>query len=168
MKRGQPRKWPELKGIDDKSPEYRRVLRNISPSYWLINKIATCKQRAKKMGVPFDLTRDYLLKVMGYDYGDYWDKEKEYCPALEKPYDFYGEGHGGKPLSKSLDRIIPEKGYTKGNVRFIARKTNGVLLDTTPEELLQIAVWRLKEDENLITDKNKIKELLENAASFIY
>jgi len=161
-------KWPELRGIDDKSPEYRRVLRNISPSYWLNNKIATCKQRAKKLGVPFNLTRDYLLKMMGYKYGDYWNIRKERCPALGEPYDFYGEGHGGKPLSKSLDRIIPQKGYTKGNVRFIARKTNGVLLDTTPEELLQIAVWRLKEDFNLVKDKRKIKELLKDATNFIY
>jgi hypothetical protein len=164
--KGKHTKWPELKGIDDKSPEYRHKLRSISPAYWLINCTSTAKQRAKLRGYEYNLDRDYLLDLMGYTYGDYWDPKREKCPVLGIPYNFVGRGKGGGHDSKSIDRINPRKGYVKGNVRFISRKANGMFLDGTPEEQLQVAVWKLKNDP--ITDKEKVKELLEDATNFIY
>jgi hypothetical protein len=41
-------------------------------------------------------------------------------------------------------------------------------MNSTPEQQLQLAVWRLKNDTKDITDKKLIKELLKDATNFIY
>lgn len=43
----------------------------------------------------------------------------------------------------SLDRIIPEKGYVKGNVQVISQLANAMKWDSTPEERLAFAKWIL-------------------------
>tara|TARA_Y100001963_G_C6698772_1_gene408351 strand:- start:46 stop:1125 length:1080 start_codon:yes stop_codon:yes gene_type:complete len=69
------------------------------------------KRRAKKNKLPFNLTKEYLIEL----------GIPEYCPyytwiKLEKNI-------GGKfwsNSSPSLDRIIPRKGYVKGNVQYVS------------------------------------------------
>ena len=161
------RRWPELKGIRDNTSEYRHTLRSISPSYWVIGCISTTKQRARLRGFEHNLDKKYLMELMGYERFDYWDAKKEVCPVLGIPYSFKPKGKGGAYNSKSLDRIDNTKGYVKGNVRFMSRKANGMLLDATPEQQLQAAVWKLKAHSKDITDKSLIKKLLEDALEVI-
>ena len=161
------RRWPELEGIDDKSQEYRKILRSISPSYWTIGCISSTRTRARLRGLEHSIDRQYLMDLMGYDRFDYWDPKKEICPALGIPYDFMSRGKGGRYNSKSIDRIDPTKGYIKGNIRFVSRQANSMILSSTPEQQLQLAVWRLKNDTKDITDKKLVKELLKEATNFI-
>jgi len=162
------RRWPELEGIDDKDPLYRQTLRSISPSYWTIGCISSTRTRARLRGLEHNIDRQYLMDIMGYTRFDYWKPEKEICPALGIPYDFMARGKGGRYNSKSVDRIDPTKGYIKGNIRFISRQANSMILSSTPEQQLQLAVWRLKNDTKDITDKKLVKELLKDATNFIY
>ena len=162
------RRWPELEGIDDQSPEYRQILRSISPSYWTISCMSSTRTRARLRGFEHNIDRPYLMDLMGYGRFDYWDPEKEICPALEIPYNFMSKGKGGRYNSKSIDRIDPTKGYIKGNIRFLSRQANSMIMNSTPEQQLQLAVWRLKNDTKDITDKKLIKELLKDATNFIY
>lgn len=80
------------------------------------------KNRASKKGLPFDLTID-----------DFSIPEK--CPILGIEL-VAGEGRRGpQDTSPSLDRIVPEKGYVKGNVVVISHRANKIKSDATPEEI---------------------------------
>ena len=68
----------------------------------------------------------------------------EYCPLLGiKLNKHVGEGklHDNSP---SLDKIIPELGYTKGNVWIISNKANRMKSNATIEEL-ELLVRNLKD-----------------------
>jgi hypothetical protein len=48
---------------------------------------------------------------------------------------------GSIKSSPSLDRIVPQKGYTKGNVVFISGYANMIKQDATYEEIMKVAKW---------------------------
>ena len=161
------RRWPELEGIDEQTSLYRQTLRSISPSYWTIGCLSSTKARARLRNMEHNLDRPYLMDLMGYERFDYWDPEKEICPALKIPYDFMSRGKGGRYNSKSIDRKDPTKGYLKGNIRFISRQANSMIVNSTVEQQLQVAVWRLKNDLDWGTDMGLIKELIDEAQTLI-
>lgn len=69
-----------------------------------------CRNRAKTLGLPFDLTlEDCTVPTI--------------CPVLGIELG-YRKGQGYHPATPSMDRIIPSKGYVKGNVRVISWKAN--------------------------------------------
>ena len=39
----------------------------------------------------------------------------------------------------SLDRLIPELGYVKGNIAVVSTRANIIKRDATPEELMKVA-----------------------------
>ena len=61
----------------------------------------------------------------------------ERCPILDIELKA-GEGHV-QPNSPTLDKIIPEKGYVKGNVWVISARANQLKNNATIEELEAIA-----------------------------
>lgn len=85
--------------------------------------LARVKHRAKTLGLPFDLTEaDIQIPPV--------------CPVLQIPIVIhFGRGNGPKINSPSLDRIRPELGYTKGNVRVISQRANLLKSDATIAEL---------------------------------
>ena len=60
------------------------------------------------------------------------------CPVLGIPL-VIGEG-ACSDNSPSIDRIIPELGYVKGNIKVISRRANRIKNDATPDELFK--VWQ--------------------------
>ena len=82
--------------------------------------IRAAKARAKKKGIPFDITiEDFILP--------------EKCPLLEIPLTV---GYGSsQENSYSLDKIIPDLGYVKGNVWVISNKANMIKNNASLEEL---------------------------------
>jgi len=86
--------------------------------------------RASKEGYKSDLTIDYLLKIFPKDF---------ICPALGVKME-WGNKKGTR-TSPSLDKIIPDKGYMKGNVAFISLKANSIKSDATSEEVIKVAKW---------------------------
>ena len=101
-----------------------------------------CQNRAKKNNIPFNL-----------EYTDVIIPEK--CPILEIPIFRGNKRH--IPNSPSLDRLIPELGYVKGNVRVISYKANTMKSDASVEEIKMFA-------KNIISyfDEAKLKVLQEN------
>ncbi len=78
------------------------------------------RYRAKKYGIPFDLTIEDIVIP-------------EVCPVFKKPFVFsIGRKHG---LSPSLDRIVPSKGYIKGNIIVVSWRVNAIKNDATIKEL---------------------------------
>ena len=95
--------------------------------------LSGCKARAKKKGLPFDLDLEDIIIP-------------EKCPMLGiKLMRNLGQ-RGPSSSSPSLDRIIPEKGYTKGNVQVISTKANMIKSNATADELMAVAKY-CKEQE---------------------
>ena len=84
------------------------------------------KRRAKTKGVPFDLSVEDIIIP-------------ELCPILGIPLmvgvGACGGNGGPTDSSPSLDRIIPELGYVKGNVQVISNRANRFKSDASIEEL---------------------------------
>lgn len=93
---------------------------------WKINNLEKylvqgAKQRAKKYGLPFDITyKDIVIP--------------ECCPYLGIKLVPFSEWS-----SPSLDKIIPELGYVKGNIQVISTKANTMKNNATQAELVRFA-----------------------------
>lgn len=92
--------------------------------------ISGAKLRSQKLGLPFDIEESDIVIP-------------EFCPV----FGFKLEVSSGRPSdnSPSIDKIIPELGYTKGNVRVISYLANRMKSNATPEQLITFAEWVLNE-----------------------
>jgi hypothetical protein len=89
-------------------------------SKYKIYMLRRAKHRAKLLNLPFDLTPDDITIP-------------ERCPLLGivlKP-----EKTKARWCAPSLDRIIPELGYVKGNVMVVSQRANVLKRDASLEEL---------------------------------
>jgi hypothetical protein len=94
---------------------------------------AAAKERADKSGIPFDIELGDILIP-------------DHCPVLGIKIDTsLGRGRR-QPDSPSLDKFIPEKGYTKGNIQVISWRANWLKNNGTVEEWIKIAEWCKQED----------------------
>ena len=87
----------------------------------------SAKRRAKVGGYPFDITINDIVIP-------------EFCPALGIKLET-AKGHCNSPFSPTLDKIIPELGYVKGNIQVISRRANTMKNDASPDELIRFASW---------------------------
>lgn len=89
------------------------------------------KQRSKQFNIPFNLEIEDIIVP---------DK----CPI----FGFRIERNIGQPIAKynspSIDKILPELGYTKGNIQIISKKANVMKSNATPKELMCFANWIIK------------------------
>jgi len=107
----------------------------------VLNYLNKAKLRAKRKNLAFDLDLEHVLSIAP-------DK----CPVFGTEFvwgRYQGEQHRQTP---SLDRVVPELGYIKGNVVFISLWANMIKSDATDKELYAVADW--------LHDKRK--EVLEN------
>jgi hypothetical protein len=82
-------------------------------SYRLKEMLACARRRALKSNIAFDLTLDDLIAIA-----------HDNCAVSNKPLDWtYEQGNRG-PMIPSLDKIVPELGYVKGNVAIIGHYWN--------------------------------------------
>lgn len=99
------------------------------------------KQRAKRFGLPFNIELDDIVIPT-------------HCPALGITLQYgIGKMHFASP---TLDRIIPELGYVKGNVAVISLKANTIKNNATPEEIKKVATWLLGLTGRCNTVRNKL------------
>lgn len=123
------RKW--AKEYRKNNPEWaratqkraRKKLRENHPEHliWM-----ETKKRAKKRNISFELEiSDIVIPT--------------YCPILGIELSFgVGRVHDASP---SLDRIVPEKGYIKGNCFIISSKANRMKQENTLESLEKIVSY---------------------------
>lgn len=85
------------------------------------------KSRAKKLGLPFTIeVTDITIP--------------EHCPVF--PYlELKVNKKHCADNSPSLDRIVPSKGYVKGNIVVISHKANTIKQNCTSKELRDVANW---------------------------
>ena len=91
--------------------------------------LATARTRAKRDKVPFSLQKEDIIIP-------------EFCPVLGIPLKVGDrKSHDNAP---SLDRKIPNLGYTKDNVVVISYRANRIKNDATPEELQKVLQYSLQ------------------------
>jgi hypothetical protein len=84
------------------------------------------KYRANKKGIPFDITEQDIIIP-------------EICPVLGIL--IMRNANRNSWNSPSLDRIIPEKGYVRGNIRVISWRANTIKSYGNAEEHRKIAEY---------------------------
>lgn len=89
--------------------------------------LISIKARAKRDGIPFDLTVDDIVIP-------------DVCPVFNVPI-ARNNKIGPGSFSPSVDRIIPSLGYIKGNIQIISHLANSMKQNATPEQLNQFADW---------------------------
>lgn len=95
-----------------------------SPECFVLHNIKT---RAKKQGVPFELTADDLTTP-------------EFCPVLGIRLERSMNPLGGvTDCAPTVDRLIPEVGYIKSNIIIVSHKANRIKNNATVEELETVA-----------------------------
>lgn len=91
--------------------------------------IEAAQNRARVKGLPIDLKPEDI-------------EIPEYCPVFGIKLERGAGRH--QPSSPSLDRIIPELGYVRGNIQVISQKANAMKNNATNSELIMFAHWILK------------------------
>ena len=80
------------------------------------------KSRAKQFGIPFNLEKSDIVVP-------------DACPVLGLTILHHQGRKGYHPNSPSIDKIKPDLGYVKGNVRIISARANLLKNNATVEEL---------------------------------
>lgn len=92
------------------------------------------RRRSKLNSIPFELTKQDVKDLYPVD---------GRCPVFG--IELVTNSKVTKDNSPSLDRIIPEKGYVKGNVIIISHKANRIKNNATVEELKKLVCFLDKE-----------------------
>jgi hypothetical protein len=92
----------------------------------LANAYAVIKNKCQSNSIPFDFVVEDLAPF------------PLICPVLGITIDYFKKGSGGSNHSPSIDRLVPEDGYVRGNVRIISQKANRLKQDATVDEQIQI------------------------------
>lgn len=95
---------------------------------WLRDALNRSKQRALLLGLPYNLTYEYLQNI-----------HKDTCPVLGIKLDYFTKNRD--ETTPSLERIDNNKGYLKGNVCIISLRANILKNNATIKEMEQILSW---------------------------
>jgi len=88
--------------------------------------VLSAKGRAKRFGLPFRITsKDVFIPLI--------------CPILGIVLQ-RGLGQQ-RDNSPSLDRIIPQRGYVRGNIQVISNRANSIKRNATSQEIRKVADW---------------------------
>ena len=124
---------------------------------FLKNSLSAAKVRAKKKQLSFDLDYEYLESISTTN-----------CPVFNVDLLYYSSTNGSgypNPHAASLDRIIPELGYIRGNVVFISQWANTIKSNATEIQLYAVADWlHKKRKEVLNAFKEQLAHLPEGAS----
>ena len=104
----------------------KRKQRRRDPAKWAAAALPSVKSRAKRDSLLFNIdAEDIALPAV--------------CPVFSTAFVLGVKGH---PLSPSVDRLRPELGYVKGNVRVISRRANSMKQDCVdPAAFRRLADW---------------------------
>lgn len=120
---------PEL--VAGRKKEWRKNNPDYMRSYYLSvahkAMLSQCRVRAKRKGIVCTITLEDI-------------PIPEFCPVLGIPL-FHQVGRGMMHNSPSVDRILPEFGYVRGNVVVISMRANMLKRDATADELDRVSQW---------------------------
>lgn len=94
--------------------------------------LQSARVRAKRQNLPFDLELEDI-------------EVPPVCPVLGIKLEIGTKGF--HPNSPSADRLKPELGYVKGNVRIVSWRANAIKRDATLDELRRIVAYMERETQ---------------------
>jgi len=103
---------------------------------FITDAVSKIKVRCKKKGTPCDIDSKYAISIFPKD---------KICPALGVTMKFGGGRKDGRQNSPSIDRIIPAKGYVKGNVRWVSYLANAIMNEANADQILKVGKWLEKQ-----------------------
>lgn len=109
-----------------------------------------CQHRASEKNIPCSITWKDLQEL-------YIDT----CPILEIPLDWNSCTNGRSEYTPSVDRIIPELGYVKGNIRIISNLANMMKSYATKDQLLLFAknIEKYIKGEEIVQTTSNIEDV---------
>ena len=99
--------------------------------------LSNSKIRAKAKNLAHNITTEDIKKV--------WPKDN-ICPVLKKPFEMGFKFGKTKSMAPSLDKIIPNKGYIRGNIVVISDIVNRLKSDASIEDLKKILNFYIKNE----------------------
>jgi len=116
----------------EKAYKLRRFLKKNDPKRrWVQDAYANLKQRAKRNDLKITLTKEWL-----------YENSPIYCPIFGVRLNYLANGKLG--LRASVDRVIPNKGYTPENCQVVSFRANSIKSDATVQELQMIVKYLKK------------------------
>jgi len=119
------------KGIANQCKKCRKPISKRYYDKWLkdnpeMRMLVSARSRAKRYNYPFDITIEDIVIP-------------EFCPVLGIKL----ERNGGSCnyATPSLDKMIPELGYVKGNINVISWRANWIKQNATLEEITKLVKW---------------------------
>ena len=103
-------------------------------------RVSKLRDKAKNKGINFNIDSKYLSKI--------WPEDGK-CPALKIKMKKGQSNGGGSYNSPSIDRIIPDLGYIKGNVHWISKRANQIMSDATADQIIQVGAYLKKITEGV-------------------
>jgi hypothetical protein len=97
--------------------------------------LTNAKRRAKKSGLPFNLTREYLINI--------WPSDGK-CPVFGVDLVYLandGKKRTRQKATASLDKFYPEMGYVEGNVAWISIRANEIKTNASTKQVRSVANW---------------------------
>lgn len=131
--RNKARKWRE-----DNPEKALLFAKQAKERYWASpwrKCVIAAKGRAQKRNIAFDLTMEWAEK-----------RWTGFCELTQIPFSPRKEAACGV-FSPSIDRVIPSKGYTQDNCRFVLFGVNSLKHDATDEVMYLIAEALLRQRE---------------------
>jgi hypothetical protein len=110
----------------------KRWKKNNPERAWAIAAVYSAKVRARKRNIPFDITAAYVVSIMP-------DK----CPIFGTKFKFKGNKFI-RPESPCIDRKIPKKGYTVGNIAIISNRANLIKGANSANAVYMVYKWMKK------------------------
>lgn len=96
---------------------------------WVRTAYHAARLRALAKGLPFRITKDDIEKVT-----------PARCPVFGTRFRFTGNRRP-TPESATLDRIVPAKGYVRGNIAVISARANLIKSNATLTDIFRVAEW---------------------------
>lgn len=132
------RKTGELQKKQKLNKEYQRPKprpsgKNRTLKKLIMDNIRQARYRAAELGIPHDITYEDL-------------EVPDRCPILGIKFRWSNKITEETP---SLDRVIPELGYVKGNVRIISARANRLKSNATLVELKKLVAYLEKGDSHI-------------------
>jgi len=106
------------------------VRRRADPMEFAVKeRVVNARSRARKEGLAADIEYKDLLPL------------PTHCPIFGMELDYHVKRGARRENSATLDRIIPSKGYSKGNVVIVSHKANYLKKDSSLEDLKKIVAY---------------------------
>ena len=129
------KQWRESGGKEKKQTYYKATpVKTITRAL-----VKNAKHRAKDKNIPFNIDLDYIRSMVGEN-----AELASHCPVFGIPLEWScqrNQGRGPHPYAPSIDRIDPERGYVKGNIKIISFRANQIKSDASPSELKLVAAY---------------------------